>query len=41
MRRLSRRAAICGFALLAAVATLTTVPRSFAADNLPLAIKGL
>ena len=40
MRRLSRRAAICGFALLAAVATLTTVPRSFAADNLPLAIKG-
>lgn len=41
VRRFSRRGAIRGFALLAAVATLaTTVPRSFASENVTLAIKG-
>jgi len=36
----SRRDAIHGFALLAAGATLATAARSFAAEEVPLAIKG-
>jgi hypothetical protein len=40
MHSFSRRDAIRGFALLAAGATLATASRSFAAEEVPLAIKG-
>jgi hypothetical protein len=40
MHSFSRRNAIRGFALLAAGSTLATAPRSIAAVNAPLAIKG-
>ena len=40
MRSLSLRAAICGFALLAAGSPFATASRSIAAEKVPLAIEG-
>jgi hypothetical protein len=40
MHHFSRRDALRGLGLLAAIATLGTTPQSFSAENVPLAIKG-